>query len=131
MTRYDDIISRLERATGPDRKSDLLIFRAFHPEYDEYVEGRCGLVHPCDGSDQRVISDIRWPSYTSSIDAALALVAEKLPGKCLHCQVGPSHTWAVLSDEEESPEMAWFSPTLPLAILRTLFAALKAQEQKP
>lgn len=77
---WAEIARRAQEATGPDRELDLAAFRVLHPEFDGYVEGRGGLVHPCDSTDQRVISDVRWPRYTGSVDAMLALIAEKLPG---------------------------------------------------
>lgn len=74
------LIERLEKATGPNRKLDNDIYRWVHPEFADFIEGRGGLVHPNDGEDQRVLSNIRASFYTSSVDAALALCERMLPG---------------------------------------------------
>ena len=75
MTSPLESIARwVEAAEGAERGLDLAIFRAIHPEYDGFVEGRGGLVHPADGSDQRVLSDVRWSAYTGSLDAAETLI---------------------------------------------------------
>jgi hypothetical protein len=75
-----ELINALENANGPSRDVDIAIFKYLKPEYADYVEGRGGLVHKCDGEDQRVRSDIRWSSYTSSLDSALWLFSQTLPG---------------------------------------------------
>lgn len=67
---------RVEAAAGANYALEVAIFKAMHPEYAGYVEGRGGLVHPYDGSDVRVLSDVRPGNYTASIDAAMTLVPE-------------------------------------------------------
>lgn len=57
---YDDIIGRVERATGGDRELDRAI-----------------MVFAFGGG---VRNALPLPEYTSSVDAALALVERKLPG---------------------------------------------------
>lgn len=62
----NDLIERLEKATGPDREIDLAIYRAEFP-------------HPAVGLPKRNQDEYdraRGPRYTSSIDAALTLVPE-------------------------------------------------------
>lgn len=73
MPDIQSLISRVEAATGPNYALEIEIFKALHPEYTDYVQGRGGLVHPYDGSDARVLSDVRPPAYTASLDAAMTL----------------------------------------------------------
>lgn len=140
MSKYADIIRRLEEAEGPSRELNLAIFRAVHPEYDDYVEGRGGLVHPDDGEDQRVLSDIRWPAYTASLDAAIALVERKLPG-CYREISGPRKYLNIPSPVPNrflaeittgggfnSYRANGWGASEPIALLRALFKALQAQE---
>jgi hypothetical protein len=75
-----DLIEKLEKAEGPNYRLDIEIFKFFNPEYADYVEGRGGLVHVNDGEDQRVLSNVRAPNYTASLDAAVALAESALPG---------------------------------------------------
>ncbi|QND34016.1 hypothetical protein HB772_18515 [Sinorhizobium meliloti] len=74
-----ELIQRLEAATGPNYALEIDIFKFANPKYDEYVEGRGGLVHPSDGEDQRVLSNVRPSNYTASIDTALRLLEWLLP----------------------------------------------------
>lgn len=85
-----ELIDRLEAASGPNYALEVDIFKLLHPEYDGYVEGRGGLVHPQDGSDQRVQSDVRPLNYTASIDTALSMARQLLPS--MNC-------WGVDADE--------------------------------
>jgi len=55
------LIERVEKCSGPDRQLDAVI-----------------ALNICDLELEREISEI--PHFTSSLDAALALVEEKLPG---------------------------------------------------
>ena len=75
-----ELIERLEKAEGPNYRLEIDIFKLFNPEYAEYVEGRGGLVHVNDGEDQRVLSNVRAPNFTASLDAAVALAERVLPG---------------------------------------------------
>lgn len=74
MTTLSELAGAVEGLEGPNYAIEVKIFKAIHPEYAGYVQGRGGLVHPCDGSDQRVLSDVRPGNYTASIDAAMTLV---------------------------------------------------------
>lgn len=80
MTGLSSLISRVEKATGPNYALEVDIFKFFNPDYRDYVEGRGGLVHKNDGEDQRVLSNVRPPNVTASIDAAVALAERVLPG---------------------------------------------------
>lgn len=55
MTDLSSLISRVEKATGPNYALEVDIFKFFNPDYRDYVEGRGGLVHKNDGEDQRAL----------------------------------------------------------------------------
>ena len=74
MSEMLELAERCERLEGPNYAIEVEIFKAIHPEYADYVQGRGGLVHRFDGSDQRVLSDIRPGNYTASLDSAMTLV---------------------------------------------------------
>ena len=58
---HDDLIERLEKATGPDREIDTAIEELFDPSFRD--------------------STLRQATrYTASLDAAVALVEKMLPG---------------------------------------------------
>ncbi|ASR12110.1 hypothetical protein CHY08_34205 (plasmid) [Rhizobium leguminosarum bv. viciae] len=82
-----ELIEALEKATVTLRDVDIAIFKYLKPEYADYVEGRGGLVHTCDGSDQRVLSDVRWPSYTSSLDSAMHFAISSLDDGAVDIEV--------------------------------------------
>lgn len=101
MSHYADILKRLMAATGPDERIARRIWVDF---VDDDAE--------------------RVPSYTHSIDAALMLFWEKLPGWQISMhqrrdgwdvQIGPTATFT---------ETSVSAPTLPLAILIALFVSL-------
>lgn len=133
MTDYTDIIDRLEKADGPSRELNLAIFRLFHPEYDGYVEGRGGLVHPNDSTDMRELSNVRWPAYTASLDAAVALVERMLPGWAKGVDDGPETHLAFVDTNDYSVRMFGArhtaeASTASIALLIAMFKALQAQE---
>lgn len=80
MTDIAAIIEKLEAADGPNYAIEVEIFKLVHPEYQDFIQGRGGLIHPQDGEDVRVQSNVRPPNYTASLDAALNLHAKFLPG---------------------------------------------------
>ena len=148
MTRYDDILARLRAAAGPDRGLDGRIAYSLgwrfngllrgieDPKFDKW-EGFGGHWHQPGGAfcrvDQSFDGDL-WPEppeWTASIDAALALVAEKLPGWRPQFRRDPSRWFAAIC--KPGPVRAGcvvrgFAQTAPLAILIALFEALKAEE---
>lgn len=129
-TPYTDIISKLEGATGPDRELDVLIMEAI---------GGARRIDPYTfyGPAEKVWSFGKYedesrawngplPYVTASLDRALALVKENLPG------------WNVrLLDVEEQGELAilWRGKkehasldgaNLAICLLIALFKALEA-----
>ena len=68
-----ELIERLEKATGPDREIDCLIAVALNPAFRiEYAPGVDTLVPYVVSPPRR--GEVGVPRYTASIDAALSLV---------------------------------------------------------
>lgn len=122
MSKYSEIIGKLEKADGPsyDGAMNIAIFRALFPdaEWERCVIGR----------------------YDCSIDAAIEIATKMMPGwgwlvrddkKGAFCNISapdlrgnPFGEW--IDGETCFPHWA---KTAPLAILLALFKALEAQEQ--
>lgn len=106
----DDLVRRVEAATGPDLELDALIY-CWH----------CSKSAFADASER--MAYLRWaaPDYTASIDAALALVERRLPGR----------TREVLAEAirllSHCPDADW-PRRLPLAILAALLRATRSTE---
>jgi len=86
----DSIIERLEKAEGGDREIDIAL----------------GIMFPkptwaTDGSWFDKDDFTRYPAYTSSVDAAIALAAKALP----------SCNWSIDKRDEGDPE-AWYTVSL-------------------
>jgi hypothetical protein len=78
------LIERVEKATGPDRYLDGAIWKALHPQLaDTNARDTAGWLV---GGDHAQAT--RAPEITASLDAALALVEEKLPGVYWHVARG-------------------------------------------
>lgn len=80
MSDIATLIDKLESADAPNYAIEVEIFKLIHPEYADFIQGRGGLIHPQDGEDVRVQSNVRPPNYTASFDAALRLMQTLLPG---------------------------------------------------
>jgi hypothetical protein len=112
-TDLTELIERLEKATGPDRELDAAI--------------RDALYSPS--------ARVGWPPYTASLDAALALVEEKLP-----CQWVRLDYWTDINIERPRASIlpkgelihgfAAHGATLPLALLLALLRALQSQSDR-
>ena len=142
ITTLESLRQRVREASGPDRQIDIAIFKWQYPEYENFIKGRGGLIHPNDGCDARVLSDVRWSPYTASIDAALGLVEKVLPGwrfRNMHTPDKDAHhlnpeRWYVV---QLCPSLymsgvtakALSKTNLPLAILDALLTALIEQER--
>lgn len=78
--------------------------------------------------DTFICADVTAPSYTASLDAALALVEEKLPGwwyELSNCPPLPDATltkWSI----DNKPSVSAEARTPALAIIAAMFAALEA-----
>lgn len=79
-TPLDDLIARLEAASGPDRQADRQIAKAIDPTTWRRATNWAAM--PCGAPADTVERDaLRWvPDYTTSLDAALALAERVLPG---------------------------------------------------
>lgn len=126
MSDFTKLIERLEACVGPDRALDLELHIAASPErYPEKWSWD---------------DELRPPHLTGSMDHAIALVTEKLPG----------WSWLVRDDDEGAfcnlsipalrgnPSGEWidgetcfpeWSKTAPVAVCLSLFKALAAQEK--
>ena len=110
MSKYADIIARLEKADGPDRG----------------IDGAIAMVLGLMPNGDR---------YTASIDAAIALVERMLPLHSIQIDHECRKRTSIYKDDGFamcSKPSSWLSyadaPTAPLAILLALFRALDAQE---
>lgn len=142
MSRYADIIERLEAATGPDRELDCWIGYVT----DVHIESMgCTFRKYCEVHDMdfahvaetaaRHTSILReyLPLYTASLDAAIGLTERMLPpltgielntyvgGKYHHCEI-ETETGDYRGDNAPHPS---------LAVLIAMFRALEAQEVQP
>lgn len=135
---YEDIRRRLAEATGPDRELDHLIHSVLVEPVGTIIRNpkRFGGAFIC--------ADVTAPSYTASLDAALALVKEKLPGwswniskiagvptrtiKDCEARIWLPSYLAELPNAKRWPVESSFTDaaTPALAVLSALFAALEA-----
>jgi hypothetical protein len=126
MTTLKELAAMLDAAAGPAREIDNKIATVLDGWSASDVVGFYDLMH----------THKPLPKYTSSIDAALALVERLLPGWAFNVcfraagdTTGDDAGWSV---ELRRPyEWLPFStaPTAPLAILKALVAAMIAQEK--
>lgn len=110
-----ELLGRVEAATGPDRQMD----------YDLYARL---LGKPPSGKVQLP------PQYTSSIDAALALVERCLPGALWTVQhLGEGDFAAHVGSPDFNAVMCGSEvlKTPALAVLSALLSALQSKEGKP
>jgi len=135
MTDYTDIIARLETATGADRELDAVIMCAIGgarriDDFTFYGPGEKSW-----GFGEHEDESNAWngplPYVTASLDAALALVREKLPGA----------RWGINGPYDGGRFRAYFFGTVErdltpptyartpaLAVLLALFRALNHEE---
>lgn len=127
MSKYADIIERLEKAEDFDRDLDRDIGLALMGWRYEDVEGFGQMIYiPDENAFYPDHPGSLTPSITSSIDAAIALVEKALPDTAILLGYGQDELtkpWARISVPCGSSNGA----TLPLAILRALFRALEAK----
>ena len=133
-----DLIERLEKATGPDRELDGEIFAAVetHP-YGDVIAAKGGMIVYA-GSAPHAPGQGRFevaPRYTSSLDAALALVDEKMgaewPCYEVHARMVRSggewfHFWEITVP---SREFQGRSHHPAIALLTCLLRALQQGDQ--
>lgn len=139
------LLERVKKATGPDRQIDRAIMRTiggWHRVEPRFTHGKHGgWIAPADFigtlSDGSPILDSlhgtsihrEVPEVSASLDAALALVEEKLPGCGVCFWRHPGSAWAgeiELSDETVITNKHG-RPTPALAVLSALIRALIAE----
>jgi hypothetical protein len=136
MSKYADIIKRLEEADGPDRALDAHILVSvngvtMHKDSDPsegiFAFWQDGVCHNC----------TRWDELTASIDAAIALVERTLKTYSLSMGIDPSGNGASLviwpngfSGYTELGPYEGCATSLPVAILLALFRALEAKDEE-
>jgi hypothetical protein len=147
MIRLTDLLERLEAADGPDRELDAHLAVMQHGRtmssdgedmnwakvpniYDDCTPGtywRC-----------RRSGNSLWtsPPYTSSIDAAVQLAEEVLPGYIRRMSVG-KRTYCVIGRPTEKGNFSQkfgkypaYGPTEPLALCIAIVKARIAQEKE-
>lgn len=121
MTDYQDLISRLEKAKGPDRElGDKVLFACGWTR--NCVGHFHGPMYRWRGPDGKSYEDGEHPDPTASLDAAVGLVPE---GAYFKIQVGRDHkdTWCWV--EMKDVEAVAFSKVPALALC---IAALKGRQ---
>ena len=111
MSKYADIIERLEKVTGPDSDLDLYIANLLDPPV-----ARHSLLHQ---------------PVTASLDASVALVKRMLPSAlCIvkHGFTPSAMIWFLEQDKDEWPE--YRGATYSIALLIALFRAMEAQNDR-
>lgn len=137
MPDLSDLISRVEKASGPDRIIDIDVFRSLGaPLPDEFLEQKIDLewdevdlcfVMPLDGMRIRY----EPPHYTSSLDAVLTLLPEGWwwsAGVCRrenHASVGSE-----IGTVEGELIFETFGATAPLALLSAILRARQAMQME-
>lgn len=127
----EDLLKRVESCSGTDRALDAAILLAFTPGA---VLKHGGEVYWTPEADERAVDGFETPEYTSSLDAALALVEEKLPGEY----------WQVFSDfgggchrakikicygPQIAEHLSDCRSSAPLAVIEALLRALISQKE--
>lgn len=120
MTTIDDLIRRLEAATGPDRELDAEIACSFDVRPDWARNDKRKMIawesHPACGvwyvSLSRHGPSVEYLRYTGSIDAALPgediVTMYKIPNGFIaeHCEVNPDGTFKCYSAEAKTEPLA-------------------------
>lgn len=128
-----DLIERLEKAESGSRLLDAAIFKGLGgPLPSEFMGVGVDLKWQDDGSALFPIGEmqVRYnpPAYTTSLDAIVALIGEKLPGWTWQFQ---SPGWAELDVSTfVGRQVSAQAATVPLAACIALLRALQTQEQR-
>lgn len=136
MSKYTDIIARLEKATGPDRELDAAIAGCVGEAPGQgwaLIEQDTPGVFNMDAGRWIKGGVIRTPKpYTASIDASIALVERMLPGWCNSNLRTGDNEFAAYIFKGNFPHHKEYSVegsrSRCAAILIALFRALEAQE---
>ncbi len=118
------LITTLEQAEGGSRELDGEVWRVFGYEIAPHTRMRLA---------RRYATASHWesiPSVTSSIDEAVALVREKLPGWFEGYQHEEHHNYCAelfAGWRSTDTEVRAFAKTAPLALCAALLRALESQ----
>jgi hypothetical protein len=138
IATLQSLLSRVEAATGPDRKIDLDVARALVPDL---VDPPITINLYLTGREVRAPEFILW-RYTASVDACIALADRVLPGWWWSIErFGGAHPrrgffmarmfTAVMPEEREIKELA-SANTASLAMLACILRAkIALAEQEP
>lgn len=140
----DDLLTRLREARGADRELDAAIFRATGGQLPEqFASLKLDLEWQDDGTALMPVGDmqVRYqaPAFTSSVDAAIALIERVLPGWTVaHIGQDDFKLWHVELREGYQTSFTRVvrshatlrgAPTPALALVIALVEAVKAQQQ--
>jgi hypothetical protein len=110
------LIERVEKATGPDREIDALVFGWLEGlkrnDGTFWIGGRFQFEHPTkrhpNGPAALYIDEAQVPEYTSSLDAVVAMIERQMPGAewSLTNLYGVALAEVPLNDSENSGEIA-------------------------
>lgn len=134
MAELSELIERVEKATGADRELDRDLHEALTGECvhrhtrEEYcwdnivICNDCGKEHPSQ----------KWPWYTASLDAVVALVEKQRPGWACGVDSGPKTKIAFVDPHDFADRIfgARFTAEGPTPALALLLAFLKSHEGK-
>jgi hypothetical protein len=123
MSDLATLEQRLVEAVGPDQEIDGLLWN--------FIDERTLVALDDRGQTDRIAYDIA-PPYTSSIDAAVALVERVLPGAEyeITTRYGPAHVQLPLNGDECSDGRRE-DGNVPRAICLALVRALQAKSPTP
>lgn len=130
------LLERVEGAGGPDRELDADLMIQFEAPGSVKVKQKTGgwtTAHPkyAKGAmNYMIVGKTKYPDqYTSSVDAALALVERVLPEWQVYMEVLRPANGGCRASVEPNLASGWRrGATLPLAILSALLRALIAKD---
>lgn len=129
----DDLISRVEKAAGPDREIDGEVMRLTDPQNWAKACHRASM--PSGAPEATILREAPWyaPQYTASLDAVVALVERELPDWDWGVETAQAtnvvlYTGYVAQKMRLGPEA--YGPTPTLALLLAFLRA-KASGQHP
>ncbi len=135
MSILQELLKRVEAATGPDREIDTAIWLQIAPGA---TRSQWSYIHKASARecfvDETRDATGRWittPAYTGILDAAVGLVEKMLPGWTGHLDFGGSQACGyVIRPLTEGPllEHRAFGATPALALCAALLRALIASE---
>ena len=131
MSEREELLARVQKATGPDREIDVAIMAACF----EWAKAEPPYYAPhCVGDEPIYWHAPSWlrkrpcPELTGSIDAALALVERVLPGNDVLVMRDTGQWEANIGPQESFVSFEGKCSNAPLSILAALLAALQPPE---